>query len=53
MTVICDLMQCPYRSRNRFCMNPLLYINMNGSCGHIYDKNGRVKPNWQEPVEKG
>jgi hypothetical protein len=32
-------------------MNRVLAINANGMCMHIYDKNGRVRDNWQEKID--
>lgn len=52
VTVVCKIEQCPYRSKNGFCRNRVLLINLNGSCGHIYDKNGQIKSNWQEPIDE-
>ena len=52
LTVICEVGQCPFRSSSGFCRNKLVSINTNGMCGHIYTKNGQVKPNWQEKIEE-
>ena len=52
MTVVCKVVQCPYRSNNGFCRNRVLGITENGLCGHIYDKNGQIKPKWQERISE-
>ena len=52
MTVFCKVTQCPYRSKQGFCRNKLVSITENGTCGHIYDKHGNIKPNWQEKVKE-
>ena len=51
MTVICKVTQCPYLSSRGFCRNKLLNITGNGLCGHIYDKRGQIKQNWQERID--
>jgi hypothetical protein len=51
MVVVCKVSQCPYLSKSGFCMNRVLAINANGMCMHIYDKNGRVRDNWQEKID--
>lgn len=47
MTVICKVGGCPFITSNGFCKNKLLSINSGGMCGHIYDKNGKVRSNWR------
>lgn len=46
ITVVCKVMQCPYRTGNGFCNNRLLSITSSGLCGHIYKDDGVVKNNW-------
>ena len=52
MTVICKVKDCPYRSKNGFCRNRVLPINESGFCGHIYDRNNNIKPNWRQPISE-
>lgn len=52
VTVVCKVVACPYRSGNGFCRNRVVGMTENGMCGHIYDKSGRVKVGWNEPVDK-
>ena len=52
MTVVCNVDQCPYRSKTGFCRNRVLFITLNGLCGHIYDKNGQIKSNWMNPIDE-
>ena len=52
MTVICKVELCPYRSRNGFCRNRVLCITENGLCGHIYNRNGQMNPNWQQKIDE-
>lgn len=52
MVVICKVIECPYRSKNGFCRNRLLNIIENGSCGHIFNRNGQPKVNWQQKIDE-
>ena len=48
MTVICKVVRCPYLSSSGFCKNALVSITENGLCGHIYDKKGQIKKDWDK-----
>lgn len=51
MLIVCKVEGCPYRSKNSFCRNRVTAINSHGSCSHIYNENGSVKSNWQQPID--
>jgi len=51
VTVVCKVDYCPYKSINGFCKNRVLSITKDGRCGHIYDKNGCVKSDWQDKID--
>lgn len=48
MTVKCNVMGCPWRENTFFCKREYVFINENGTCNWIYNKNGTIRPNWQE-----
>ena len=54
MTVVCKVNNCPFKSNENFCKNPLVSITQNGQCGWIFNKNGVVKIGWdkQEIIPK-
>lgn len=49
ITVVCKVKQCPFLSQSNFCKNELLSITKNGQCGWIFNANGAVKSEWQQP----
>ena len=52
MVTVCKVKQCPFNSGMGFCRNKVLSITENGLCGHIYDKRGQLKQNWQERIDE-
>lgn len=48
MTVRCGVGGCPWISKNGFCLREFTFIDMNGRCSWIYNRNGMVRPNWQQ-----
>ena len=48
MTVVCKVNNCPFKSNENFCKNPLVSITQNGQCGWIFNKNGAVKVGWDK-----
>ena len=54
MTVVCKVDNCPFKSNENFCKNPLVSITLNGQCGWIFNKSGAVKKGWdkQEIIPK-
>lgn len=54
MIVVCKVNNCPFKSNENFCKNPLVSITQNGQCGWIFNKNGAVKVGWdkQEIIPK-
>ena len=43
--IICAIEKCGYRSRNGFCLNRIVSINVNGVCAYL------TKPGWDLPVD--
>lgn len=43
--VVCNFIQCPFRSSNGFCLNRLTVITEHGMCKHL------TRPDWQDPIE--
>ena len=52
MDVICAVSACPFRSSSGFCRGRIVTINQNGGCGHLYDKQGQIRRDWQEKVDE-
>lgn len=52
MTVKCNVQACPWRQKGIFCEREYVFINGNGACDWIYNKNGTVRLNWQEKGEE-
>lgn len=50
-TIICKVGQCYYCSPSGFCQNHFVTIQQNGFCGRIYDNNGGLKQNWNQPIQ--
>lgn len=49
--IVCKVRNCPFCSKNGFCLNKFVVITAGGQCGHIYNENGSVKKDWQAPVD--
>lgn len=52
MLVVCEVKGCSYKSKDDFCRNKVLKINMNGTCGYVYNKRGELNKNYQEKIEE-
>ena len=50
--IVCKVRECPFCSKNGFCMTRTLVINAGGQCSHIYKADGSVKEDWREPVDR-
>lgn len=43
---------CPF-NKEHFCKKRVLSITSNGTCGHLYERDGvSVNPRWQNAVEE-
>lgn len=51
MTVICDIMSCPYRSANGFCRRRVLSI-LNGGCEYLQKGMRREEPLYFDGYKK-
>ena len=51
MTVICDMMSCPYRSTNGFCRRRVLSI-LNGGCEYLQKGMRKETPLYLDGYKK-
>lgn len=51
MTVICDIMSCPYRSTNGFCRRRVLSI-LNGGCEYLQKGMRKEEPLYFDGYKK-
>lgn len=52
VNVICKAGSCNYCSPSGFCQNRFVVITSRGFCGRIYDNNGRIKADWNQPIQQ-
>ncbi len=44
-TIVCEVKECGFRSKNGFCLNRLLVINSRAGCNYV-----AINPEWFKPV---
>lgn len=48
MVVVCDLVDCAFND-NKFCRQKTTVLK-GGVCGHLIDRHGQNKSDWQDKV---
>ncbi len=46
-TIVCEVKDCGFRSKNGFCLNRVVVINQRGMCNYIC-----IQPNWNKPAQQ-